>query len=79
LLLLLIPAYAILLAIKHNEITDKIFPIIIYFISIALVILLALRSNYIIGSDINYEYSIFIQTLQNERWVVNPGSILSSA
>ena len=78
LLLLLIPAYTILLVIKHNEIPDKIFPVIIYFISIALVILLALRSNYIIGADINEEYSIFIQTLQNERWIVNPGSILSS-
>jgi len=77
-LLLAIAGYSIFLAAKRNQISDRIHVPIIFLMSISLVLPLALRSNHIIGADINSEYYIFQQTLQNARWQPVMHNILDS-
>jgi uncharacterized membrane protein len=77
-LLCLIAAFVIFIAIKHNNVPEKIYPLTIILIGIGVILLLALRSNYIIGVDIHSEYSVFQQTLENERWQILSNSILDS-
>jgi uncharacterized membrane protein len=69
-LLLAIIGYIIFLTVRHNKIPVAIYPPIIMFISLSLVLLVALRSNHIIGADIHTEYYIFQQTLLNGRWQI---------
>ena len=72
-LLLMIPGYTIFLAVRHNKVPQTIYGPVILLYSVSLVLLLALRSNYILGYDIHDEYYIFKQTLQHGIWqpVVN--------
>jgi uncharacterized membrane protein len=69
-LLFLIPAYVIFMAIKHKQVPDRVYPPIILLISISLVLLLGLRSSYIIGVDAHMEYYLFRQTLYNGMWQI---------
>jgi uncharacterized membrane protein len=77
-LLFLIPGYVIFIAISHNQIPEKVYPPIIFLISISLVLLMGMRSSHIIGADVHNEYYIFLQTLSNERWIVLSHNILDS-
>ncbi len=67
-LLFMIPAYVVFLAIRRNDVPEKIYPPIILCIAVALVLLLGLRSNHIVGADIHTEYYLFQQTFHNGRW-----------
>jgi len=67
-LLFLIPAYAIVITILRNRITDKTYPLLIFFISISLLLLHALRSNYILGVDTHEEYYLFQIVLRTGHW-----------
>ena len=69
-LLFLIPAYGIFIAVKHDTVPERIYPAMIFLISISLVLLLGLRSNYVIGVDIHREYGIFQQTFLNGQWQI---------
>jgi uncharacterized membrane protein len=69
-LLLLIPIYIVFIAIFHKNISEKIYPPLIFLVGISLVLLLALRSNHIIGADIHTEYYVFQKTLENGRWQI---------
>ncbi|MFW6104950.1 MAG: DUF2206 domain-containing protein [Chloroflexota bacterium] len=77
-LLFLIPAYAIFIAIKHKQVPEKVYPPMIFFISISLVFLLGLRGNHIIGADAHTEYYLFQQTMQNGHWQIFLNSTLDS-
>ena len=77
-LLFSIPAYAIFIAVKHAQVPERVYPLMIFLTSISLVLLLALRSNHIIGSDAHAEYSIFLQTFHNEQWQILGSGILDS-
>jgi uncharacterized membrane protein len=77
-LLLAIAGYVIFLVAKRKQIPDRIYIPIIFLMSISLVLPLALRSNHLIGADINSEYYIFQQTLQNARWQPVMHNILDS-
>ncbi|OEC86112.1 MULTISPECIES: DUF2206 domain-containing protein [Methanobacterium] len=65
-LLLIIPATV--LVICHKKISNKIYPFIIFLISISLVLMAALRSQHILGVDSHNEYYFFFNTLQNLHW-----------
>ncbi|MBT9138603.1 MAG: hypothetical protein DDT31_01172 [Syntrophomonadaceae bacterium] len=69
-LLFLIPAYIIFIAIKHNHVPDRVYAPIIFLTSISLVLLLGLRSSYIIGADAHTEYYLFRQTFYNGLWQI---------
>jgi len=69
-LLFLIPGYIIFIAVKHRQVPQRIYPIIILLTSISLVLLFGLRSNHIIGSDIHAEYYLFQQTLTHGHWQI---------
>lgn len=65
-----IPGYAIFLGITHDKLPEKIATPAILCISIAIILLVALRSNYIIGYDANTEYYIFQRTFESGRWML---------
>lgn len=77
-LLLLMPAYAIFIAVEHSQVPERDYPLIIFFSSISLVLLLGLRSDHIIGADAHTEYYLFHQTLHNGRWQILLNSTLDS-
>jgi len=65
-------------SIQSNSI-KRIYPFIIYFISFSLLMVLALRSNFIIGVDTHEEYYFFYTTLIQSAWIPAPSFLLSSA
>ncbi|MBA5942814.1 MAG: DUF2206 domain-containing protein, partial [Methanophagales archaeon] len=69
-LLFLIPAYAVFIAVKHNWVPDRVYAPIILLTSISLVLLLGLRSSFIIGVDAHLEYYLFRQTFYNGLWQI---------
>jgi uncharacterized membrane protein len=69
-LLLLILIYVALVILWRNRIPGRIYPFIIFLISLSLLLVLALRSRHLIGIDTNVEYYIFQNTLHNERWQI---------
>ena len=75
----LIPLLLFFLIIYHNDSIRRIYPFIIYLISFSLLMLFALRSNYILGYDSNPEYNLFHTTLSQSIWILNPSSLLSAA
>ncbi|WP_273277819.1 DUF2206 domain-containing protein [Methanothrix soehngenii] len=77
-LLFLIPGYVILISIFHNQIPQKSYPKIIFLSSISIVLLMGMRSSYIIGTDAHLEYIFFQQTFSNERWQILHKSTLDS-
>ncbi len=77
-LIFLIIAYAIFIAVKQSQVSDRSYPPIIFLTSISLVLLLGLRSNHIIGSDAHTEYYLFQLTLANGRWQVLMNSSLDT-
>ena len=77
-LLFLIPAYVVFLAIRRNDVPEKVYPPIILCIAVALALLLGLRSDYIIGVDIHREFYLFRQTLANGRWQIILNDTLDS-
>jgi uncharacterized membrane protein len=66
----LVVIYVILVSLFHDKIPDKIYPIIILLLAIALQLVFALRSNHILGSDGHAEYYIFQQTFNNGQWQI---------
>lgn len=68
LLFFLIPLYVIIICFFNQRISNTVYPIIIYLISISLLLLLPLRSNHLIGIDTHIEYYFFKTTLNNLHW-----------
>lgn len=56
----------------------RLYPFIIYFISISLLLLSALRFNHIYGFDIYSEYRIYLTTIENLHWSLYEKSVLNS-
>ncbi len=78
-LLSLIPAYVLLVALVHHRVTDKVYPPIILFIGISLVLLHALRSSHILGVDTHLEYYVFQTVLRQLHWSAASQGPLDSA
>ena len=77
--ILSIPLFLMVLIVFDSEDIRRIYPFIIYLISFSLLMLLSLRSNYILGIDTHEEYYFFSTTLINSRWIPDTSSLLTSA
>ena len=77
-LLFLIPIYVISVCFFNQKFPKRIYPIVIFLISISLLLLLSLRSNHIIGIDTHKEYYFFQTTLNNLHWNVFGHSALDA-
>lgn len=66
--LLLIPVYLIILAILNKNLHPATYPLAIFNISLALLLMNSLPSNYLIGRDIHREYYFFRLAIQNNYW-----------
>jgi uncharacterized membrane protein len=76
---LLIPLILLICIIYHDDTIKRTYPYLIFLISTSLVLMLALRSNYIIGVDTHEEYYLFMTTLIHSIWIPDPTSILSAS
>ena len=69
-LLFLIPIYVAFVCFFNQKFSKRLYPVVIFLISISLLLLMSLRSNHIIGVDIHREYYYFQTTLNNLHWSV---------
>ncbi len=67
-LLFVIPAFVIFISFCHSKVPQRLYPSLIFLISISLLLMLSLRSNHIIGSDIHEAFYSFQATLDNLHW-----------
>ena len=77
-LYLLIPIYLFVFFLFNKQVSEKLYPVIIYLISLALILLFSLRGSHIIGSDTHEEFYLFSNTLHNLRWIIENEVISSS-
>ena len=69
-LLFLIPIYVAFVCFFSHKFPKRLYPVVIFLISISLLLLMSLRSNHIIGADAHTEYYFFRTTLGNLRWSI---------
>jgi uncharacterized membrane protein len=69
-LLFLIPIYVTFVCFFNHKFPKRLYPVVIFSISISLLLIARLRSNYIVGVDIHEEYYFFWTTLDNLHWCV---------
>jgi uncharacterized membrane protein len=77
-LLFLIPIYVVFVCFFNHKFPKKLYPVVIFLISISLLLLMALRSNHIIGVDTHDEYYFFQTTLNNLHWSISGHSTLDA-
>jgi uncharacterized membrane protein len=77
--ILFIAIFLVFVILFSDRSIKRIYPFIIFLISFSLLMLITLRSNYIIGIDTHEEYFIFFTTMLHLTWVPNSASLLSSA
>ena len=77
-LLFLIPIYIVFVCFFNQKYPKRLYPVVIFLISISLLLLLSLRSNHIIGMDAHLEYYFFQTTLSNLHWSVFGHSTLDA-
>ena len=77
-LLFLIPIYVIFACIFNQKFPERMYPVVIFLISISLLLLWSLRSNHLIGIDTHLEYYFFQTTLNNMFWSVFGSSTLDA-
>jgi len=75
----LIPLLLALVIFYHTDAIKRIYPVILSLLSFSLLLLLELRSNYIIGIDMHQEYYFFYTTLSQSVWIPDPSYLLSSS
>ena len=69
-MLFLIPAYVILIAILHHRVPQRIYPVMLFFIGISVLLLVALRSSHIMGNDTHMEYYLFQLVANAQHWQI---------
>ena len=69
-MLFLIPTYVIFVCFFNHQFPKRLYPVVIFLISISLLLLLSLRSNHLIGADVHSEYYLFQSTLENRYWSI---------
>jgi len=75
-LIVCIALYVVLITIRQDIFPKQHYPLVILSISISILLLGALRSNHILGSDAHLEYQFYRATLSNLCWVVTGNSLL---
>lgn len=69
-LLFLIPIYVASVCFFNQKFPERLYPVVVFLISISLVLMFALRSNHIVGVDRHIEYYYFLTTLGNLHWSI---------
>ena len=77
-LFFLISIYVVFVCFFNQKFPNRLYPIVIFLISISLLLLMSLRSNHLIGSDTHLEYYYFRTTLDNLHWSVGGYSALGA-
>lgn len=77
-LLALIVSYTILVCFFNQKFPARLYPVVIFFISLSLLLLLSLRSNHIIGSDTHSEYYYFKNTIDNLHWHIHGNTLFDA-
>jgi uncharacterized membrane protein len=77
-LLFLIPAYIVFVCFFNQKFPNRLYPVVIFLISISLLLLMSLRSNHIIGMDAHMEYYFFQTALNNLHWSIWGHSVLNA-
>jgi len=77
-MLFLIPTYVAFVCFSNHKFPKRLYPVVIFLISISLLLLMALRSNHVVGSDVHLEYYFFRTTLGNLYWSVLGPSVLDA-
>ena len=67
-LLFLIPIYVAFVCFFNQKFPKRLYPVVIFLISISLLLLWSLRSNHIIGTDMHLEYYYFQTVFNNLHW-----------
>ena len=67
-LLFSIPTYVIFVCFFNHKFSKRLYPVVIFLISISILLLYSLRSNHLIGTDTHVEYYLFRTTLSNLHW-----------
>jgi len=70
-LLVLIPVYSFIIISLQNHLVRSTYPVAIWMISLSLLLMHSLTSDYITGSDIHLEYYSFQLALKNLHWDVS--------
>ena len=68
LMLFLVPIYIVFVCLFNQKFPKRLYPVAIFLISISLLLMVALRSNHLIGVDTHAEYYYFRTTLSNLHW-----------
>ena len=74
----LIIAYVIFLAFYHRHISESVFPVVIFLISISLLLIYLVRNTHITGADVHAEYYLFRLTSEANHWEIWAREILDS-
>ena len=77
-ILLLIPAYIAAVCIYNRKFPERLYPIVLYLISISLLLIYALRFPHIWGRDVHAEYCMFQTTLYNLHWSIVEHALLDA-
>ena len=77
-MLFLIPTYVAFVCFLNHKFPKRLYPVVIFLISISLLLLLSQRSNHIIGMDAHLEYYFFQTTFDNLHWSVFGHSTLDA-
>ena len=77
-LLFLIPIYVAFACFFNQKFPKRLYPVVIFLISISLLLMLSLRSNHLIGVDTHTEYYFFRTTWGNLHWSVFGHSTLDA-
>ena len=77
-LLFLIPTYVVFVCFLNHKFQERLYPVVIFLISISLVLLMSLRSNHIMGTDVHWEYYFFRTTLNSLHWSILGHSTLDA-
>ncbi len=57
-----------LLFVVFDKVNEKQYPVLIFFIGLGLIYQVSLMTNYLVGTDIHYEYYFALQTYNNGSW-----------
>lgn len=77
-LLFLIPTYIAFVCFFNQKFSKRLYPVVIFLISISLLLMVSLRSGHILGMDTHVEYYFFQTTLNNLHWSIFGHSTLDA-
>jgi len=70
LLLFLIPACTLTIVLMNNRLSERIYPVVIFLISVSLLLMVSLRSHHIMGIDEHYEFRLYQSIFDAGYWSI---------